>query len=153
MAITLRQTLEDAELELLGQFREHLTALGNEQLRDILAELVEFEEVEDDEETGKKHPLRELQEIATTWVQLDNLMEQVREQMPEAGDAPPASGGNSGKPDAPGSSGGRKGGKHRHCCELGRLEDEAAAVAGGAAVLSADERAHSGGAALRSLSL
>ena len=140
MTISLRQTLEKAETELLSSFRAHFSTLNDDQLRDILAELVEFEEVEDDEETGEKHPLRELQEFGTTWAQLDNLMEQVREQIPEEGDAPADEPGSDGKAAVPDKAVGRKGGKHRHCCELGRLEDEAAEVAGGAAVLSAAER-------------
>ena len=128
MPVSLRQTLEKAELELLSNFRAHLAALTDDHLRDVLAELVEFEEVEDDEETGEKHPLRELQEFGTTWLQLDNLMEQVRAQLPEDDDGDDAS--EAAASDATGGStpSGKKPKKQHYCCEFGKREAEEAAT-------------------------
>lgn len=132
MPTNLRQTLEKAEGELITEVKEWVRNASDNQMRDIFAVLVSMEEIEEEEEEDEDeeegpHPFLTLQEFATTWAQLNNLLDQVREA--DGDDEQEESDAQTETAASPGKASGRKGGKHRHCCEIGKHEAEAAAAA------------------------
>lgn len=133
MPTNLRQTLEKAEGELITEVKEWVRNASDNQMRDIFAVLVSMEEIEEEEEEDEDeeegpHPFLTLQEFATTWAQLNNLLDQVREVDGGGGEAE-KSDAQTEEAASPGKASGRKGGKHRHCCEIGKHEAEAAEAA------------------------
>lgn len=132
MPTNLRQTLEKAEGELITEVKEWVRNASDNQMRDIFAVLVSMEEIEEEEEEDEDeeegpHPFATLQEFATTWAQLNNLLDQVREA--DGDDEQEESDAQTETAASPGKASGRKGGKHRHCCEIGKHEAEAAEAA------------------------
>lgn len=139
MPKNLRKTLEKAEGDLITEVKEWIRDATTEQMRELLTVFVELEEVEVEDEEGNAvdNPFSTLQEYAVTWAQLNNLLVQVEAAEPEddedeeeeAEGEPEKSPAETPKSAAPQKAGGRKGTKHRHCCEIGKHEAEAAAAA------------------------
>lgn len=133
MPANLRQTLEKAEADLITEVKEWVLMVDPDKMRDIFATLVSLEEIEDEEEDEDEedgpHPFVTLQEFATTWAQLNNLLAQVLAAGGDDTDEQEESDAQIETAAAPGKASGRKGGKHRHCCEIGKHEAEAAAAA------------------------
>lgn len=139
MPTSLKKTLEKAETDLLTEVRDWLRAADDEKMRELLTVLVELEEVEVEDEEGNvvAGAFNALQEFAVTWAQLNNLLVQVEAADPEEGDEEDEddaeetseaekSGAETAKSAAPQKVSGRKTPKHRHCCEIGKHEAEAA---------------------------
>lgn len=139
MPTSLKKTLEKAESDLLTEVKEWLRAASPDQMREVLTVLldiedVEEEEVDDEDAPDRPHAFVTLQEFAVTWAQLNNLLVQVEAAEPEddeeEGDDDTAeaekSGAETAKSAAPQKVSGRKTPKHRHCCEIGKHEAEAA---------------------------
>jgi hypothetical protein len=139
MPKNLRKTLEKAEGDLITEVKEWIRDATTDQMRELLTVLIELEEVEVEDEEGNAvdNPFSTLQEFAVTWAQLNNLLVQVEAAEPEDDEdedeeaegepeKPPA---ETPKAAAPQKLSGRKGTKHRHCCEIGRHEAEASSAA------------------------
>lgn len=133
MPANLRQTLEKAEADLITEVKEWVMKADPDKMRDIFATLVSLEEIEDEEEDEDEedgpHPFVTLQEFATTWAQLNNLLDQVRAADGDDTDEQEESDVQTETAASPGKASGRKGVKHRHCCEIGKHEAEAAEAA------------------------